>query len=204
MLEISLENQSDSFKLHCNTIDLLFKHKNEISRKLCDIRGICSIDHVAINIINPSNEIAIFSITPSVEYNIIINELWRFDNSLCPASYEEGSLVWWDQTYSEYSAEIRQLKEKKHGFSLGFNLLRNIEGYCLVYSFATRSQENNLKEYYISIIDQLFHLGDYGYKLIRDIYLQYCTPLNVPPYISTNIHLITKKPYLRLMIGGKI
>lgn len=197
---INLDHQT--IKLHDSILDLLFKHKNEISRKLSDIRGIYNIDHVAINIINPSNEVAIFSITPSVEYNLVIQNLWRFDGSLCPLNYTDGSFFFWDQAYiNKYAKEIKLSKEIKHGFSLGFSLAKKVGQHHLVYSFATRSQEHHLKEYYKLMINELWLLGDYGYNLIRDIYDQYSNT-HTSPYIGSGKQAEKHKSHLKLIINN--
>lgn len=74
MHQFNLISSSDNqpVKLHENILDILFKHKKEISLRLSNIRDLYYTDHVSINILTPDNKILIFSITPSVEYNLTI------------------------------------------------------------------------------------------------------------------------------------
>lgn len=190
-------------RLHDNILDILFKHKKEISNRLRDIKGLYFIDHVAIIIITPSNEITIFSYTPSVEYNLIIKELWKYDKSFSPYFLKDGSMTWWGEAYSyNYLNLIQFAKEELHKFTLGMNLVRKIENHKLVYSFATRSQKNGIKEFYVDIKDELFHIGDYGYNLIRDIYSEY-SDSHVVPFINNSNKILKNKPHLKLIVNNQ-
>ena len=203
-LKMLASQQAKPF-LHENVVDILFQNKNEISRRLSDIRGLYHIDHIAINIINPLNEVMIFSITPSVEYNLFAHELWRYDQSFSPLSFNDQALFCWDEGYDRrYFNDLKNLKEKKHHFNLGLNLVRKIEQFQIVYSFATRSQNENLLPYYQDQASRLFLLGDYGYRLIRDIYQKYCDTY-IPPIIGNDIFTATKTaPHLRLIVNNDL
>lgn len=196
-----LESDQQEIKLHTNILDILFAHKRDIFRKLSDVRDLYFLDHVAISIFNPENEVIIFSITPSVEYNVITQNLWKHDITFNPSQFSDGSLVWWDQDfYSKFAVEIKQIKETKHNFSIGFNLYRKIDGFNLVYSFASRCQNKNMRHYYDSIKNRLFLLGDYSYKLIREIYTNYCISHDAPYIVATNTE--NQKPFLKLIINN--
>lgn len=188
-------------KLHNNILDILFNHKREISDRFRDIKGIHFIDHVAIIIINPIYEITIFSYIPSVEYNLIVKDLWKHDKSFNPTLLKDGAMMWWDEAYYPgYSKKIQYIKEDFHNFSLGMNLIRKIEDYTFVYSFATRSKEKNMKAYYADIKNELFHIGDYGYNIIRDIYSRYCAPY-IAPLLDTD-KILKQKPHLKLIVNN--
>lgn len=191
-------------KLHDSIMTILFKHKREIAKGLRDIKGIHNIDHVAIIIINPNREISIFSLAPSVEYNLIVNDLWKLDNTFNPNSLENHSLTWWENAYHPSSInKLRQIKEDAHKFTFGLNLVQKIEEFTLIFSFATRSNIKNLKEYYLNLKDELFRIGAYGYKHIRDIYMQYSEPF-IAPMLNSDNNLNVRKPYLKLIINNNI
>jgi len=192
MQQWSLEENLGNIKLHDDLLDILFKHKKDISLKLSDIRGMFNIDHVSINILNSRNELIIFSSTPSVEFNLIMNGLWKYDRSFLPTFLEDRSLFWWENAYMDGNKKIiKQIKEEMHGYTLGFGLTQKIDTLNLIYSYATRSKEKNLKDYYISHKNDLLLVGDYAFRLLRDIYLLYDHPI-------VNI----KKPYLKLIINN--
>ena len=186
--------------LHKNILDILFSHKKEILNKLSDIKGLYRLDHIAIIIFNPINEIVIFSITPSVEYNIIVQNLWRQDIAFNP--HQDGTFLWWDQNPSIQYDEIKKYKEINHNFTNGFNLYRTFENFKFVYSFAFRNKDKNARIYYESIKEKLFLLGDYSYKLIRHIYLDYCPNYEAPTIISNNFK--HHQSYLKLIVDNKI
>lgn len=199
-----VSNPSLELKLHASIMNILFKHKKDIANSLRDIKSIYGIDHVAIIVINPNYEVSIFSLSPSVEYNLVVNQLWKFDNCFDPAFLKDKSMSWWEEAYHRtYFAELRYIKECAHKFNLGMNLVRKIDGFTLVYSFATRSERIDLKEYYLNLKEELFQVGDYGYRLIRDFLVQYCAPYVAPVLMSgENIKKPPQKSYLKLIINN--
>lgn len=201
LVDIKANATEKRVKFHDAILEILFAHKNEIFRKFSDIKGLYFLDHVAITIFNPENEIVIFSLTPSVEYNVIIKELWKSDITFKPDEYADGSFAWWDDKANEYSEEIKRIKKENHHFSVGFNLYKKVDGFRFIYSFASRKKDEDMRLYYENIINELFLLGDYGYKLIRGIYLGYCGS-HVPPQI-TEYTSAEEKPYLRLIVSNK-
>ncbi len=200
---VTLHNNDSNVILHEDILDILFKHKEEIYRKLIDLRGTFLIDHIAIKIIDPNNKILIFSITPSVEYNLIVQGLWKHDKSFSLNFQKNNSFYIWEEAYPEkYFDELKSIKELKHGFTFGFNLSKTIGSFNLTYSFATRSKNNKLLEYYQSHINELFALGDYGYKLIHNIYANYCNPqFNLPTGAQNRNYY--EKPILKLIVNNK-
>ena len=189
--------------LHEDILDILFKHKKEIYKKLIDLRGTLLLDHIAIKIIDPNKKILIFSITPSVEYNLIVQGLWKYDKSFSIKFQNNNYFYIWEKAYSEqYFNEIKYFKEHKHGFTLGFNTSKKIGAFNLIYSYATRSKNVELLDYYRNHINELLGLGDYSYKLIHNIYANYCDPnFNIPSITyRQNSH---KTPILKLIVNNK-
>jgi|GEM_PF-1616877 len=194
---------SDDVILHPDILDILFKHKEEIYRKLIDLRGTFLLDHISIKIIDPNNTILIFSITPSVEYNLIVQGLWRHDKGFS-ANFQKNNFFYpWEKAYcKDYFNEIKQIKEFKHGFTFGFNIPKKLGGFNLIYSFATRSKNDGLLDYYQNHINELTNIGDYGYKLIHSIYLNYCNPIFDAPSIDGKQNYY-RKPFFRLIVNNK-
>lgn len=189
--------------MHPNILEILFKHKNEIFRKLSDLRGLYYIDHVSITLIDPDHEITIFSITPSVEFNLIVQGLWHFDRSFNPAHYAPGKLLFWDKAYlNGYQNDLKYIKETQHDFSLGFNLLRKVDNFNLIYSFATRKTGIDLKKYYQSMICDLYSFGDYGYRQLRDIYDQYSDKYPAP-LVEVDNQIAHMRSYLKLIVNNE-
>ncbi|HSW68791.1 MAG TPA: hypothetical protein VLI69_01365 [Gammaproteobacteria bacterium] len=196
--KISFPPIKKTAELHPNIINMLFENKKEILRKLSDLRALHFIDHISITVINEFKKIAVFSITPSVEFNLIVHGLWKFDNSFFPETSEDNTFFWWEEGYEiSLFGILKEMKEAQHNFTLGLSLVRKYEKTKIVYSFATRSQNANLKDYYFDNINELFKIGDYGYKLIENIYHNYAfikSPFKINSSINKpNLRLITNK-----------
>jgi hypothetical protein len=170
------------FKLYSEILALLFAHRNKISMQFSDLKSLYHLSHIAVTIINPDDEIVIFSATPSVEYNIITENLWREDIAFNLHHFEHARLVWWDENTSPFYNQIKSLKEISHHFTVGFNLYKKVNNFKFIYSFASRNPHDNIRAYYMDLRKELFALGDYSYKLMRNLYVQYC-PNHIPPTI---------------------
>ncbi len=198
-----LISNKENISLHEDILDILFKHKEEIHRNLIDLQGTLLIDHIAIKIIDPNKRLVIFSITPSVEYNIIVQGLWKHDKSFSLHFHDSNKFYSWEEAYSQsHFQTIKQVKEIKHGFTFGFNVFKKVDEFNLIYSYATRSKNNNLFDYYLSHINELYSLGDYSYRLIHNIYIKYCEPYWILPSM-TGTQTSQSKPFLKLIINNK-
>jgi hypothetical protein len=189
---------SDETILHENILEILFKFKETLCSKFHDICGTFFIDHLAINIINSDNKVVIFSATPSVEYNLISQKLWKYDKSFSARYQTENKFYSWEKAYeNEYFDKLKLTKQTNHGFSFGFNLSKKIESLRLVYSFATRYKKSNLMEYYRGYTNELLAIGDYCYKAISKVYEKQFE--KIP--ILTNEENIPKafSPFLKLI-----
>ena len=202
--QVTLNNsECNDTILHEDILDILFNHKEEIYKKLIDLRGTFLIDHIAIKIIDPNKKILIFSITPSVEYNLLVQGLWKFDKSFSIKFQNSNYFYAWEKAYSkQYFNEIKYIKEHKHGFTLGFNTSKKIGAFNLIYSYATRSKNIDLLDYYRNHTNELLGLGDYSYKLIHNIYANYCDPSFSLPSITCR-QPSRKKPILKLVVNNK-
>lgn len=188
-------------KIHPNILDTLFKYKETIYLKFTDLKGIFLLDHISINIIDPSNTIAIFSITPSVEYNLIIQNIWEHDQSFFPHAYQDEDFFLWEHGYAKnYFHNLKKIKQERHGLYLGFNIIRKIQNYTFIYSFATRHNNIELSNFYQSQKYELLKMGDYAYNLIKDIYRKHCISTEELPNMINKTQP-KKRTYLKLITG---
>lgn len=189
--------------LHEDILDILFKHKKDIYRKLIDLKGLLLLEHIAITVINPENKLLIFSITPSVEYNLIVQGLWKYDLSFSISFHRKNSFYKWDKAYdANFFHHIKQIKELKHGFTFGCNVAKKVDNFTLIYSFATRSHNDHLSIYYHDHINDLIAIGDYGYNTIRNLYANYYdSQWQSPPNIHGTQNKV-KKPLFKLIVNN--
>ncbi len=143
----------------------------------------------------------VFSSTPNIEYNLIQQNLWKEDVCFLSSGHISNTLCWWDTGNHE---SIEKIKLKNNKFSVGMTIARHVDDFCLLYSYAARSKQNDLREYYTANIFGLIDIGDYFYKAMRDIYSSYSVKYT-PPMLSS---LISKasgmsiKPYLELVVNN--
>lgn len=197
----SIEKQ----KLHPDILNILYENRCLVKKKFSEVIGFYEIDHISVTIINPSNEIVIFSSTPSIEYNLITQELWQHDFTISSSSHKNNELIWWDtDNMNPHFNKINNIKEQKNNYTLGMSLARKIDGFCIVYSFATKNNNADLRSYYISNINGLYDIGDHCYKSIHNIYSSYCYHHTAPKIMDFTIFdsAVKSKPYLRLVVNN--
>lgn len=190
-----------SIQLPANILEILFENSYLISKVLRNLIGLYGVDHIALTIIDPKNEIIIFSSKKHIEYHLISLNLWRYDYEFYINSCQELSPIWWDA----YNDDPNYLKVKdikyKDNFSLGFTIVKKLDNFCFLYSFATKSKIQDLRSYYMDNTLRLINVGNYFYKSMRNIYAKYCLPIN-PPEVG-NLASLTcfdkQKPYLHLI-----
>lgn len=209
MDSFNLDKHHEIVRLHPKAYEISFRHRQEIARKFRDVLGIWGIHHISIDIISPGEELIYFSTTPSMGYNLIHNQLWQHDGSISPTYYKERPYYYWHQTYDKnFYQQIKQVKEADYGFAFGFTLVRLVEGFYILYSFATRNKDQETKDFFERNTAHLLKMGDYCYKLIREIYK--CYLKNEPPIIRAPFRprIIEKstnyeRPYLKLIVNNR-
>lgn len=167
-----LSSEFKQTSLHDHFHQSLFDYKGKMLTYFGDIKGTFFIDHFSFCILDKDRKIIPFSASPSVEYNLFSQGIWKYDSSFCDKFNQENRFYCWEKAYEEsHFSQLKQMKELKHGFQFGFNLSKQIDAYQLIYSFATRSQISDLMNYYREYINELFSIGDYVYSHIQLAYL---------------------------------
>ena len=186
--------------LHPNILDILFEHRRYIKNVFLNINGLYDIVHIGITIIDPVNEIIAFSSTPNIEYNLIRQNLWKNDLCFTPQLQSNNRLSWWEMQI----AEIDNIKLKNNKFTFGMTITRQINDFCLLYSFATRSKKIKLREYYEANIFGLIDIGDYFYKSVLDVYSPYSVKYTPPELgnLISKASVVNNRSYLKLVVNN--
>jgi hypothetical protein len=203
LLKSSTMEKKNKSTLHQNILDILFENRSFLRNVLKTINGLHEIHHFSATIIDPTNKTIIFSTTPSIEYNLISQNLWDLDQAFYHESLTENYIRWWDNITSVEYEKIKSIKLTNNCYSFGMTINRHVTDFTIMYSFATKSLEKNLREYYSLNLNNLIDIGDYCYKSIRTIYLQYCD-FYMPPKIQSlisKIYQTTSNQHLKLMIN---
>lgn len=199
------QEKTTLISLHDDILDILFENRKFMKNIFQTINGLHEIHHFGLTIIDPLNKLITFSTTPSIEYNLINQNLWSYDPAFLKNPLKPNSIIWWDELLSSDKADqIKLIKLLNNGYTLGISIGQQLNDFTIIYSFATKSPDKNLKEYYIENLSGLIEVGNYCYKSVREIYLQYCEH-QVPPKIQSLISKIyhTKsKQHLKLIVSN--
>lgn len=162
-------------KLHQDILTISFRERLAIKKVMKDIEGLFFIDHLSLDIVDPNDTMTFLSSTPSTGFNICSTSLWKQDGSISPTHYKNKSFYWWDDTYfTLHKEKIKRLKEYRHGFSQGFMLVRKINDFYILYSFATKTNNRDIKPSILMQANDYLKIGDYYYNNLRMTYQNYC------------------------------
>lgn len=173
-------------KLHRDILLISLYEYIDIKKAYSAVLRLNAIDHLSINIVNPCGEMVFFSSTPYVDINIYSSDLWLYDASIHPVTYQNKKFYWWDDCYLPKMGKIlKQEKERKNNLQCGFVCAKKVENFYLLYSYATKEKDPEIKkvieEYQTTFVD----MGDYCYSRIRTIYEKYAGNYQ-PPLINKN------------------
>lgn len=169
--------EKHTVSLHSHASDILFEHRRQVSSIFLQIKGHYEIAYFGLNIINPANELVAFSSLPHIEYNLIQQDIWRDDPYFSSKNFNKNTLYCWDEINNE---QIRKIKLDSNNFKAGMTISREIDGFNFLYSYATKSNQKELKEYYNSQIFGLIDIGDYFCNAVLKLYSEYCGTYTLP------------------------
>ena len=183
--------------LHRDVLNISYKHRYEIKKVFKEILGIYGIDHFSLDLVRPDGEMIFLSATPSHGYEICKRGWGKYDGVISPEYYENFEFYWWkDARHKRYGQEINYIRNIKHKFKHGFMLVRKVDDFYLIYSFATKSCDPNFPSVIINKLNELFGAGDYIYNEMREIYAEY-TGIWAPPLIEKFYPFHGGKPMAR-------
>jgi hypothetical protein len=192
---------STGIHLHANMQYVLFENRKFMKAVIDDIKGLHEVHHFSLTFIDPLNQLMTFSSAPNIEYNLITQDLWELDPGFRKAATASDPIIWWDELpRSAKNHRISKIRLTNNRYTLGFSISRAIGDFSIGYSFATCSPKN-MKEDYLSYMNQLIRIGDYCYKSIREMYLQYCKQVTPPKLqaVISNIYCDNSKS-LKLIV----
>lgn len=174
-------------KLHKDILLISLKNYTQIKKTYSAVLGLNAIDHLSVNIVNPDGEIVFLSSTPYTGINVCGGDLWRYDSSIHPSTYENKNFYWWEDCYSvNMKALLKLEKEDKNNLSFGFIVTKKIQDFYVLYSFATKEKDPDIKELIQKYKNVFVDMGDYCYSEIMPLYEQYSSGHNPPCLKSVN------------------
>lgn len=183
--------------IHKDVLQISYKHRYEIKKVFNEILGIYGIDHFSLDLVRPDGEMIFLSATPSHGYEICKRGWGQFDGIISPDYYQNFEFYWWkDAQHKRHAREINYIRNIKHRFQHGFMLVRQIDDFYLIYSFATKSTDPYFPSLIINKLNELFGAGDYIYNEMRETYAEY-TGIWTPPLIDKFYPFHGGKPVAR-------
>lgn len=177
--------------LHPQAPEILFKHYDTLKRLFNDVLGHLEIDYMSIALLNTQNELLFLSSRPSIECNLIEQNLWPFDQSFQHDFFIQGQAQLWENLYDdEWRDDLRHYKQECQGYSMGISIPSMFADYGVVYSFALRSNDTIIKNKVINNVETLTNMGKFCLQKILKV-----IPL---PDIQAN------KPFLKLVVNNKV
>lgn len=174
-------------KLHKDILLISPLNYTRIRKAYKQVLGLNGIDHLSINMVNPEGEIVFLSSTPATGQNVCGTDLWRYDFSIHPEMYENKKFYWWDACYATGMKKVLKFeKETKNKLNCGFICTRKVEDFHLMYSFATREPDLEIRENIEKYQNVFVDMGDYCYGLVRDLYERYSGGYHPPVLNSSN------------------
>ena len=172
-------------KIHPQAAELLFSHFRTIAKLFMDVIGQFEVDYMTIGVLTRKNELLFFSSSPSKDWCSIEKGIWPFKMQTNQDFFLEERMQLWvmnewpNETYLSH-------------FSIGLSIPSTFEGYRVLYSFATRSNHEMVKNRIINNTDSLIRMGRFCLKnIFREI------PLPIPQNAAQ------QKPRLTLIVNNK-
>lgn len=174
-------------KLHKDILLIALYEYTKIKKAYSAVLRLNAIDYLSINIVNPCGEMIFLSSTPSVDMDIYSGDLWLYDRSIYPATYQNQKFYWWDDCYlPEMAGILKQEKEIKNNLHCGFVCVKQIKNFYLLYSYATKEKDPEIKKVIEEYKNTFIDMGDYCYSRIRTIYEKYAGNYQPPLINKTN------------------
>lgn len=182
-------------KLHDKAKQISFTHKNIIQPAFKRIvpSGI-GIDYFSLNIVDKNNILSCYSSSPSLEFNLFSQDLWIHDGIYEVSNHIEGTFRFWDELYSsQFQNILKTEKQLRFGFLYGFYIMKKINDLFVIYSFATKSQ--NDRSIFQNSTNPLSSIGDYFFNETKSLHTEYT---NISNFQKTE----NSKPILKLVVNN--
>ncbi len=180
--------------LHPQAHDFLFKDYRILRRIFEDVLGQLELNYISINLLTVKNELLFLSSKPSLEHNLIENQLWQYDLSFQQEFFLQNRAQLWTSLYhADYRKELQYYKQDVPNLKTGIAIPSFFEKYRVVYSFGTQENDTTIKSYALSQTEALQKLGQFCLQRIAKA-------IQLPVGLD---FLSEKKPVLTLIVNNE-
>ncbi len=180
--------------LHPQIKTFLFQHFAIFTSIFRSVLGLLEIDYIGVALLNQYDEFLLFSSKPSIEWNLIENDLWQFDHSYHSSFFDQHEAKIWGELYHEpWRDELYYFKQKVPGLNFGFSIPSNYQNSQIVYSFATKSTRHHDIQKIIENPAECIRIGQFCLQKILNAII-------LPDLFNTAIQ---NKSFLKLIINNE-
>lgn len=161
--------------LHNMASIISFENAFNIRKIYKEVVGMDYIDHVSINIVNSQGKMLIFSVNPQIAYSIIKDGSYIFNGSISPDFYTKKQFYTWEDGYDpQCFNEIKAKLQLKNNIDMGCVIVKKIEKFYILFSFAKKNKGLILKEAILDNKNYYYNIGMFLLTRINNIYINYC------------------------------
>lgn len=137
---VNMDIAPTEIKLHPLAKEYLFKHYAVLRRIFSDVLGQLETDYISIGLTNTLGQLILLSSKPSIEQNLIENNLLEYDGSFKPTFVFQDKPNHWAELYNiEYKDLLKKYKQVIPGLETGIAMPANCAKYRAVFSFGFKS-----------------------------------------------------------------
>jgi hypothetical protein len=177
----------DKICLHPQAQDLLFEYYRALRLIFNDVLGHLELDYLSFALINPEQELLFLSSQPSIEQNLIEQNLWLQDPCLNHLTSAADCNLIWNEIYQKPGLELlKHFKLIKPRLEFVFSRRVMIQDYGITYSFGVKSYDPMVQFNLIQNVDTLLSMGKFCLQnILKEIHLE------LPPALlkKSNQHL---------------
>lgn len=195
-LEINKAKKWETIHPHPDILEILFRHRKEISDIVSNVLGLHSIDYISVEMVDPDGKWVSFTSNPSMLYNLMEQNLWFYEQWTHLTEFKRSNVEYWESNFHTAKiTELIQLKQKNYGYTQGFLYKKWIHSFFVVYSFATKSPSVNFH----LILEDLVKMGDFCLIRFQEIYNSLGNRWLFPGLMPESKPLFKKVKHLRLI-----
>lgn len=182
--------------LHPGAINYLFEHFYTLRRIFSNVLGQMETDYLAIALINKSKQIFFLSSNPSIEQNMIEQNLWSYDGSFSPDFIYQDKPKLWKELYNpKHSSRIYNYKYNNLKLITGISIPADYAEYRAVFSFGFKAEHTSLSQQFPQQLKKMMAMGNFCLQEITK---------SIPMLDKIKILNSKSKAKLRLIYNRKV
>ncbi|MDI1353149.1 MAG: flagellar biosynthesis protein FlgJ [bacterium] len=179
--------------LHPKAESFLFEHYVTVNRVFSNVLGQLETEYLAIALINANGQMFFFSSKPSIQQNLIEQDLWSFYGSYQADFINQEHPKLWSELNHGIHADLIKKFMHAHGLSTGIAIPTEYNHYKAIFSFGFKQVNPFTQNKTPLHCKQLLTLGKYCLREFKERLL-------FPDEQKNTV----SKPHLQLIINNEV